>query len=46
VLYRVWCLSKLYAQENNCKKQFVEEKKGKGRVKKETNREEKHHSTD
>jgi hypothetical protein len=37
----VWCLSKSYAHTNNCKKQFVEKKKKKGRTEKE-----KHNSTD
>jgi hypothetical protein len=36
----VWCLSKSYAHNNNCKKQLVEKKKG-GK-----NRKEKHNSTD
>jgi hypothetical protein len=43
VLYTVWCLSKSYAHNNNCKKQLVGKKKER---KKKIKTKEKHNGTD
>jgi cell division protein FtsB len=46
VLYTVWCLSKSYAHNNNCKNNLIKKKKEKEKIKKEKETKEKHSSTD